>query len=203
MGTDQTYIANILIPPLIGVFGVILGVVLEKWLNNRSESKKKIRDAEIENARDSLQACKEILLLLYKWYDTIRKRIDPNQPYNVILGNLRILWMGDEFESKIKHQINVINHEPLCSAILGEVKVFRESAYEAKEDAVGRRGKLHEELDQDGRELYDLSRKADKTEYFNRIIDDLHRAYRHVEENLNGTIEQLDEKIYRLKNPTV
>ena len=86
----------------------LLGVLLEKWLNNRSDRKIKIRDAEIESARDSLQACKEILLLLYKWYDTIRKRIDPKQPYDVILGNLRELWMSDEFESKIKHQLNVI-----------------------------------------------------------------------------------------------
>ena len=39
----------------------LLGVLLEKWLNNRSDRKIKIRDAEIESARDLLQACKEIL----------------------------------------------------------------------------------------------------------------------------------------------
>ena len=102
--------------------------------------------------------------------------------------------MSDEFESKIKHQLNVIKYEPLCSAILGEAKVFRESAYKAKKDSVGLRGELHENLDDDARELADLSYKADKTEYFNRIIDDLHRSYRRVEENLNTAIEQLDEK---------
>lgn len=181
------------------LIGAIVGALINNWylgISNR-------RSAQRDSINRLVETCAKLRSVTTQWYERIADEIDPSQPPEQIVDNLRKLRRGGRFQQEIKSHLDILRAvsddsiaKAPCCRVVEASAAWEEAALQGKRDAASPAAGMVYMAVTTSAELHRLFKRAEegpeqRKVYLDAVQDRLHLAYGDFDSALDDVIPQL------------